>query len=169
MQNVEFKCELRDPELATAVCRNLGAVHIATLEQTDTYYRIPDGRLKKRECRGEPTEWIFYNRDDIARAKISHFRIYSEAEAKARFGERPLPVWVEVVKRRELWMYKMVRIHLDEVVGLGHFFELEAMVTRRQNVARCHEIVQELRQKFAPTFGELIAVSYSDLLAQDAA
>ncbi|MEC9373926.1 MAG: class IV adenylate cyclase [Planctomycetota bacterium] len=169
MQNVEFKAELRDLEVARAVCRSIGALHVATLDQSDTYYRIGDGRLKRRTTEGEPTEWIFYNRDDLARARISNYRIYTEEEALAHFGTAPLPVWVVVRKRRELWMTGAVRIHLDSVEDLGDFLEFEALVSRRQNVARCHEQIKRLRTAFAPVLGEPISRSYSDLLAAEAA
>ena len=53
MQNVEYKCELRDPELVRGVCARTGATHVGTVRQLDTYFRIPDGRLKKRETEGE--------------------------------------------------------------------------------------------------------------------
>lgn len=169
MKNVEFKCELRDPDLAAAVCRQLGATHVATLNQTDTYFRIADGRLKKRECPGEPAEWIFYARDDASAPKISQFMIYSEEEARSRFGERPLPVWIVVRKRRELYMLGGVRIHLDTVEGLGSFLEFEALVSRNQTVPQRRAEVDKLRAAFGPALGEAIACGYSDLLAAEAA
>ncbi len=104
MHNVEFKAELRDLPLARSVCKAIGATFILTLEQTDTYFRVAAGRLKKRECAGEPTEYIFYDRENRARPKLSHFTIYSEAQAVERFGAAPLPVWVVVRKVRELYM-----------------------------------------------------------------
>jgi len=167
MQNIEFKCELRDRELADAVCRRLGAVHVATLEQTDTYFRIPDGRLKRRECVGEPTEWIFYSRDDMSRPRVSRFTLYTDEEARERFGERPLPVWVVVSKTRDLWLKGAVRIHLDRVDGLGEFFELEAMVSKKHNAARCQKSIEEMRAAFGPALGEPISQSYSDLIAAE--
>lgn len=167
MQNVEFKCELRDPALARLICEKIGARHVVTLRQTDTYFRVPDGRLKKRECDAEPTEYIFYHRLNRSRPRLSHFTIYTEEEAKARFGTRELPVWLKVVKTRDLWMYAGVRIHLDAVEGLGDFIEGEALVTPTQNVARCHEAIARVRELLAPALGELIATSYSDLAASE--
>jgi len=115
MQNVEFKAELRDPEIAEAVCRRLEAQHIGHLDQTDTYYKVPSGRLKKRECVGEPVEWIFYDRPDRITPKLSRFTIYTRTEALKRFGTQEMPVWVVVRKRRNLYLLGGMRIHLDEV------------------------------------------------------
>jgi adenylate cyclase class IV len=167
VQNVEYKAELRDPSLARAVCGRIGALHIGTLRQTDTYYRIPDGRLKKRETEGEPVEFIFYHRANRLRPKLSHFTIYDEAAAAARFGQLPLPIWVTVRKVRDLWTYQDVRIHLDEVEGLGAFLEFEAMVTNDRHVGRCHQLIEELREHFRPTLGEPVSASYSDMIALD--
>jgi len=169
MINVEFKAELRDLELARAAVRSMGALKAGVLEQTDTYFRVADGRLKKRETEGEDTEWVFYDREDRTLPKLSRFTIYDEAAAKERFGSRPLPVWLTVKKRRELWLMGAVRIHMDEVEGLGKFLEIEALVSPKQNVAKCHELVAKLREKLGPALGEPLSGSYSDLLASEEA
>lgn len=167
MQNVEYKAELRDPALARTLAGNLRALPVETLRQTDTYFRVPDGKLKKRETVGFPTEWVFYARPSRARAKLSNFTIYPEAMAKARFGAMPLPAWVTVVKTRELWTYDGVRIHLDTVAGLGTFIEFEALICPERSLQRAHELVEMLRKHFGPAMGEPIACGYADLLAPD--
>jgi adenylate cyclase class 2 len=165
MQNVEFKAELRDPGLARSICRALGAQQVADLEQVDTYYRLADARLKKRETTGEPTEWILYDRPNQVGSKISTFHIYSEDEASERFGEVPRRPWVVVRKHRELWMHDQVRIHIDDVEGLGSYLEFEALICARQKKEDAEEAVLSLRKQLGPAIGEQVAVSYSDLLA----
>jgi adenylate cyclase, class 2 len=167
-RNVEFKAELRDPNLATSIALALGARHVGTLEQTDTYFRVPAGRLKKRETAGETTEWIHYQRADVLGAKLSEFTLFDEEEAAERFGAAPMPVWVVVKKHRELFMLDHVRIHLDAVEHLGNFLELEALVRPGRTRKLCEAAVTRLRQEFAPALGEPIASSYSDLLAPEA-
>ena len=171
MQNVEFKAELRDPAIARAIARQIGANHVVTTRQTDTYYRVTSGRLKKREAVvdgvPEPVEVIRYDRDDRTRAKISRFEIYTEEESAERYGSLPLPIWVKVEKTREVFFLDNTRIHLDEVEGLGRFIEFEVLVTPQQNVARAHSVIDQLRSSFGPALGEPIAVSYSDLLAAE--
>jgi adenylate cyclase, class 2 len=164
VQNVEFKAELRDIGLARSICRAVGAQQIGTLEQTDTYFRLPDARLKRRETTGEETEWILYDRPNQVGAKVSTFHIYSEDEAAERFGEMHRRPWIVVKKRRELWMLDQVRIHLDDVDGLGQFLELEALLSARQKRDDAEEAMFELRKQFAPVLGEQVAVGYSDLL-----
>ena len=70
MRTIDFKAELRDFDLARGVLRTTGAMHIVTVSQRDTHYRLPDGRLMRREAEGEPTEWIFYHRVDAAPRSI---------------------------------------------------------------------------------------------------
>ncbi len=165
MQNYEYKAELRDPALARSVSLALGAILAETVEQTDTYYRVPDSRLKKRESPGHPTEYILYHRPNMARPRLSNYTIYSEAQALERFGMQPMPVLAVVKKTREIWLLDNVRIHLDDVETLGAFFELEAVLTRGRTLHACTETVTRLRDRFAPALGEAISVSYADLVA----
>lgn len=168
MRNVEFKAELRDPPLARATCRALEAAFILTLAQTDTYYRVPTGKLKKRETDGEAPEWIFYQRPHQAAPKVSQFELFSHEQAAERFGAAELPVWLTVRKTRELWMIGNVRIHLDAVEGLGNFLEFEALVSRDCPVEACHARVAELREQFRPILGEPIDAGYADMIERQA-
>jgi predicted adenylyl cyclase CyaB len=171
MKNVEFKAELRDPQIARAVARSLNAHAVATLEQTDTYYRTFNGRLKKRETvhadggEPEPVEYIHYERDNRTRPKISAFQIMTDEEFRERFGAAPLPEWLVVRKTRAVYIRDHARIHLDQVEGLGAFIEFEVLVSKSNNIAKAHETVEELRAAFGPVMGEPISVGYSDLMA----
>jgi adenylate cyclase class IV len=165
MQNVEFKAELRDAELARSICRAIGAHEVGLLDQTDTYFRLPDARLKERQTVGEPTQWILYGRPDQAGSRLSTFHIYSEQEATERFGDLHRRPWVVVRKQRELWMHGDIRIHLDDVEALGQFIEFEALICPRQKRPAAEQAVRDLRRRFAQVIGESVAVGYSDLLA----
>lgn len=167
MHNVELKAELRDTKLARGILRTIGAAFILSFDQTDTYFRVTSGRLKKRETDGEPIEYIAYERTNRAAPKLSHFSIYTEEEALERFGALPLPVWIVIKKKRELWMHGNVRVHLDEVEKLGSFIEFEALVSPGCHVVKCHEAISALRTQLRPAMGELIDCSYSDLLERD--
>jgi predicted adenylyl cyclase CyaB len=166
MQNIEFKAELRDFEAARRQCQVLGAKFVGVLRQTDMYYRLTDGRLKRRESSGEPVQWIFYHRPDRVSPRMSNFTILSEEQARRRWGTHSLKPWVAVSKTRELWMLGDVRIHLDQVVDLGGFLEFEAKVSGSFDVKACHAAVANLREVFGPLLGEPISVSYSDLMHQ---
>jgi len=169
MHNVEFKAELRDRQIARAIARSLGARFAAGVTQTDTYYRVFNGRLKRRRAENdgvaEPVEYIHYERDDRLTPKVSSFHIMSEDEFAERFGSEPLPEWISVRKSREIHLVESARIHFDTVDTLGEFIEFEAIVTPRHNIARAHETIESLRTAFAPAMGEPISCSYADLIA----
>jgi len=164
MQNIEFKCELLDIGAAQVQCQMLGAECVGRLEQTDTYFKLPDGRLKRREVPGDPVEWIFYHRPDRVTPKMSHFMIYSEEQARARWGVLPLKEWVTVRKVREVFLLENLRIHLDDVDELGWFIEFEAQVSPKYNVRVCHVQIAKMRRQFGPILGEAIAAGYADLM-----
>ncbi len=185
MQNVELKAELRDPLIAREVCKQMGGTLVGVMHQTDTYYRIPAGRLKKRETKhGQPdvggatgapgttppeqaeiqVEYIFYDRPNTTAAKVSRFTIYNESGFQERFGREPLPVLVQVRKTRTLYMIDNTRIHLDSVEGLGNFIEFEYFVSKKQSREDGHAFLSKLKHEFRFALGELIDRSYSDLL-----
>lgn len=166
MQNIEFKAELRDPVAAEATCRVLNARFEGLLDQLDTYFKLPEGRLKRRETPGRPHEWIFYHRPDRVSPRMSHYSILSDAEASRRWGTAGLREWVRVRKRRRLWRLDNVRIHLDEVDTLGHFLEFEAVIDNKHDVQACHDAITRLRKEFALALGEPVACGYVDLIVQ---
>jgi len=169
VQNIEIKYELRDPEAARLQCRIGNASRIGTLHQLDTYYRMSDGRLKRRVAEGEPVEWIFYHRIDRARPRLSTFTILTDQQARTRWGVEGLRPWVEVEKTRELWLDGVLRIHLDDVRGLGHFLELEALIGPGSDLHAGHEAVERWRERFLPVLGEPVSLSYSDMIARETA
>ena len=48
-RNVELKATDPDPARSLAIVRELGAEDRGVLHQRDTYFRVPEGRLKLRE------------------------------------------------------------------------------------------------------------------------
>ncbi len=168
MHTLEFKAELRDPEVARAVCRAIGAELVRVVDQVDTYFRIPQGRFKKRESvvDGQPlaVEYIYYDRTDRTLPKLNHYTLYSEQQALQRFGTSPLPVAAVVRKRREVFRLDAVTIHLDDVEKLGRFIEFESVVTPDHNVAAGHRVMADLRSAFESAMGEPLSPGYLDLM-----
>lgn len=167
MQNIEFKAELRDLEAARRQCDAIGAQFIGTLRQTDTYYKLTDGRLKRRTAPGEPVEWIFYHRPDHVSPRLSNYSILDDEQAARRWGIAMLREWLRVEKTRELWMTDHVRIHLDCVEKLGTFLEFEGLISQSNPARAAIVAVNKLRRAFEPVLGEPVAASYADLMAQE--
>lgn len=163
-ENVEFKAELRDIALARGICEKIGARHVWSRDQTDTYFRVSNGRLKRRETMGRPAEIIRYDRPNRVDAAISSYEVLTDEEARTRYGHEDPPVWLIVRKRRELYLLGGVRIHLDDVNQLGTFLEFEAVVSPALTPEQGRERVGELRRTFSPALGEPISTSYSDMM-----
>jgi homotetrameric cytidine deaminase len=164
-RNVELKARDADPERTLAAALALeGVEDRGVLVQRDTYFAAPRGRLKLREQDGAAPALVAYERDDAARARLSTYRLIEVADAPtareglaAVLGER-----VVVSKRRRLLLWSGVRIHLDDVDGLGAFVELEAVAPADSDLSGEHAKVRELRS--ALRIGDVLEVSYADLL-----
>jgi homotetrameric cytidine deaminase len=165
--NVEIKARDPDPEATAARCLALGAVDHGVLEQRDTYFAGRHGRLKLREDPGAGAELIAYRRPDATDAAHSTFirAAASDPAALREALDAALGATVVVVKRRRLFMWGNVRIHLDDVEGLGTFLELEALVGPGLNdPAEAEGKIARLRSELEIADDALIAVGYSDLL-----
>ena len=134
--------------------------------QTDTYFNVPNGRLKLREGNIE-NNLIFYERANQAGPKNSFFklvRVEDTAGLKEAL-EQSVGIKVVVKKKREIYYIGNIKFHLDEVPGLGAFVEIEAGnlladLTKEQLKKQCDQ--------YMGAFGiqpeDLVDVSYSDLL-----
>lgn len=143
-----------------------GADYKGTDRQTDTYFNVPNGRLKLREGNIE-NNLIYYERDDQAGPKNSHFQLVAIPDA-AQLKEvlsKSLGIKVTVQKSREIYFIGNVKFHIDDVPGLGHFAEIEASnkyadLPQEKLEEQCVFYIKELR--IQPE--DFINVSYSDLL-----
>jgi len=69
-----------------------------------------------------------------------------------------------VEKRREIFLVDNVRIHLDEVVGLGPFLEFEAVLGPEVDDAQGRVQVDRLAEAFAVRPADLQRCSYAEML-----
>jgi predicted adenylyl cyclase CyaB len=127
--NVEVKLRCADLGAARAAALRLGARPHADEEQVDTYFAVRAGRLKLRVIDGSRAELIPYLRADEAGARRSDYRVIPvpDPDGTLRLLSELLGVHRVVRKRREVLLWRNVRIHLDRVEGLGSFLELEAV------------------------------------------
>jgi homotetrameric cytidine deaminase len=168
-RNVELKARDPDPERSLAACRELGAEDRGLLRQRDTYFRAREGRLKLREEAPGGAALIQYRRVDAAEARESAYRVIEVADPEAMRAAlaAALGTLVTVDKERRLLLWDDVRIHLDEVAGLGTFVELEAVAPPASDLSAEHAKVAHLVEALG--IGEIVAGSYADrLLGADA-
>src|SRR5687767_10011710 len=165
-RNMELKARCADLRRAADAAAALGATRVGELRQLDTYFRVASGRLKLRETEGREAELIAYHRPDNVAVRDSDYHVVPvprPAETKAALA-MTLGLRGEVRKRRELWMFHNVRIHLDDVAGLGTFVEFEAVVSPADDEAVSRGRLAWLTEALAIGDEDRIAVSYSDLL-----
>ena len=164
--NVEIKARATDHRFIRRILEERKARRVGEDRQTDTYFNVPEGRLKLREGNIENT-LIFYRRTNMAGPKKSEvllYRVDPDPDLKEVLTAS-LGVKVVVAKRREIWFDGNVKIHLDDVDGLGLFLEIEAIDSDGSRDEA--ELTMQCRQ-FMDLFGisqqDLIEISYSDLL-----
>ncbi|HZU40759.1 MAG TPA: cytidine deaminase [Solirubrobacteraceae bacterium] len=165
--NVELKARDPDPEATAGRCRALGAEDRGVLHQRDTYFAGARGRLKLREQGSKGSQLIAYRRPDATEPEASRYVLAAvhEPEPVREALASALGTTVVVTKLRRLFMWENVRIHLDDVEGLGAFVELEALVGPGLNdPEEARAKVARLREELAIEDGALIAAGYSDLL-----
>jgi adenylate cyclase class 2 len=163
-RNVEIKAVDDDPARTLERALALGASDEGVLAQRDTYFAVPAGRLKLREQEPGGDELIAYERPDAAAVRVSAYRLVPVAHARELRAalEATTGIRVVVAKRRRLLLWETVRIHLDEVEGLGSFVELEAVVDAGSDPARERELIADVRAALEIGDAALLEGSYAD-------
>jgi adenylate cyclase, class 2 len=164
--NVEIKARCNEPEFIRKYLLAHHAEFKGTDEQTDTYFNVPNGRLKLREGTIE-NNLIFYERTNQAGPKNSHFNLVKVEDAKGlkEVLTKSMGIKVVVKKIREIYYIGNVKFHIDEVPGLGSFVEIEAGniladLSQEELKEQCDFYLQEFRINFE----DLVDLSYSDML-----
>lgn len=163
--NVEIKARCDDLVRVRDRLTARDADFIGEDHQIDTYFQVPDGRLKLREGTIE-TALIFYQRADQAGPKSSDVRRYEPGEAAdlKRVLTQALGVEVVVDKRREIYFIDNIKFHLDRVDELGTFVEIEAIgEDATADESHLREQCAEYMDVLGIASENLVASSYSDL------
>ncbi len=174
MRNVELKARDPDPVRTLERALELGADDKGEMLQRDTYFAGAHGRLKLREQEsgGSPLwdELIEYSRADATDARTSTYRRVPVGDAASLLDtlDAAYGTLVTVTKRRRLLLWEGVRIHLDEVEGLGSYVEFEAVAEEGSDLSGEHQKVERLRAELGIEDRDLVARSYSDLLMGEA-
>jgi predicted adenylyl cyclase CyaB len=165
--NIEIKARCSDAAFIRTYLQQQNADFKGTDFQTDTYFRVHNGRLKLRQGNIE-NSLIYYKREDKAGPKLSEvtlFKVKEESELLKKALSQANGVKVEVRKKREIYFIENVKFHIDEVEGLGSFVEIEAIDvdgSKGLNFIKqqCDFYVAELQIKE----DDLLTESYSDML-----
>ncbi|MEZ4700041.1 MAG: class IV adenylate cyclase [Rhodothermales bacterium] len=166
--NIEIKARCADHAPIRAYLESAGAHYAGLDRQIDTYFRVPEGRLKLRQGNVEQA-LIFYRRPDQAGPKRSDVVLHpadaATSESLRHTLTAALGVLVVVDKRRHIFFIDNVKFHLDAVEGLGSFVEIEAIDRDGSiGVDRLRAACETYMEAFAIAPEDLVEVSYSDLM-----
>ncbi|MEO8446287.1 MAG: class IV adenylate cyclase [bacterium] len=131
--------------------------------QKDIYYKVSTGRLKLRIINNETGNLIYYNRSDKNSIRTSNYLISSTNEFKEldKIMRSQFHLLLCVDKKREVFIKKNIRIHLDTVVRLGKFLEIEIIYS---DFPKAKATMNNLISKLELNKTNFIKRSYSDLL-----
>lgn len=166
--NYEIKAKTtiqKQEEIRDYLIKN-DAKFIGIDHQIDTYFKVPEGRLKIRKGNIENT-LIYYERDDGLDSKKSEILLIdlNKADYLEKITRKTHEILVEVEKQREIYFIDNVKFHLDNVVNLGKFMEIEAI--SENSFLSIEEIKRQCnfyKDLFRIEEKDLINYSYSDLL-----
>ncbi len=164
--NVEIKARCADPQRIEAILLRDQADFIGTDDQTDTYFNVPNCRLKLREGTIE-NALIHYIRADVSGPKKSEVMLYlTKPGSKLKdILTRAIGVKIVVRKKRKIYFAGNLKFHLDTVEELGSFVEIEAIDTEGTiGQIKLKKQCESYLKKFGIEEPDLISGSYSDML-----
>ena len=164
-RNIEIKARLKSLDAARQVARRLATAELGAQIQTDTYFACRNGRLKLREIALAEAQLIAYERRDGRLPRASDYQIASVSNpADLKEVLRVACGIVAVVKkRREIFLFKNVRIHLDQVEGKGVFLEFEAVLGEHDSDEAGQRLVEALLKQFGLCSSDLLPSSYAEM------
>jgi adenylate cyclase class 2 len=168
IQNVEIKARCEDPRHIRDYLLSNHAIFKGTDTQRDTYFNVPNGRMKLRQGKIE-NALIHYQRSDQKGPKSSEVTLYPVAESNLLRSllEKALGIKVIVDKVREIYFIENVKFHIDIVSKLGNFVEIEAISNEGKIPL---EKLQEQCNFYMSVLGvdekDLLHNSYSDQLLE---
>jgi adenylate cyclase, class 2 len=166
--NVEFKARSNRNHALEEALAGLNPRFAGEDRQVDTYFHVPHGRLKLREGNIE-NSLIHYTRSNVAGAKQSNVLLYQHGPHPSLKAVLAAALGIKVIveKRRRIYFVDNVKLHFDEVAGLGSFVEVEAIDA--DGTIGLHKLEEQCRffaARFCIVADDYIAHSYSDMLLE---
>ena len=165
-RNVEIKARIESVDTLLPRVQAIADSGPTEIFQDDTFFSCPNGRLKLRAFSESAGELIFYQRPDMAGPKESFYVISPTASPDTLREALSLAYGAcgRVRKHRTLFRAGRTRIHLDRVDGLGHFLELEVVLSEGESTETGMGIARELLATLGISPQQLIEGAYVDLL-----
>ena len=167
-RNVEIKARIESVEAIAPKAAALADQGPIEIRQDDTFFTCERGRLKLRAFSADEGQLIFYQRPDQTGPKESFFLISPTASPDSLREALSLAYGQagRVRKHRTLYLVGRTRVHLDRVEGLGHFLELEVVLSDGEPPGPGVEEAHKLMAALGIAATQLIEGAYVDLLGR---
>ncbi|MBI4369278.1 MAG: class IV adenylate cyclase [Elusimicrobia bacterium] len=167
MKNIEIKCRLRRNFESKKWLKKLtlrGKIPLK-ISQEDTYFNVRYGRLKLRR-QGSQAQLIYYQRADLKKGRVSSYEIIpiNDAAKTKKFLAQSLGTAGIVRKKREVYFWKNVRLHLDQIHGLGKFLEIESAISHDIALKQARKNFNTVLEAIPRNTIEPVDCSYLDLI-----
>jgi predicted adenylyl cyclase CyaB len=166
-RNVEIKARIDSVETLLPRAAALSREGPTEIHQDDAFFRCETGRMKLRRFPDGAGELIFYQRANQQGPKASFYvrTPTADPDGLREALTQGYGLVGRVQKHRTLFLAGRTRIHLDRVADLGHFLELEVVLSDGDTIEDGIAEAQELMSKLGVTVDQLIEGAYLDLLA----
>lgn len=169
LRNVEIKARIANLQTLLAKTAALADSGPEELCQDDTFFFCSNGRLKLRRLAPDSGELIFYQRSDALGPKASFYSIAASGDPgslceilTAAYGQAG-----RVQKQRTLFRAGRTRLHIDRVVGLGTFLEIEVVLGEEEEEQSGMREAREWMARLGIEESHLLSGSYFDLQGRE--
>ena len=164
--NIEIKARVRDFEALSARAAELSDTAVEVIPQVDTFFVTERGRLKLRELAPDRAQLIYYERPNRDGPKRSDYSLLETRDPNGlrELLARALGIRGTVEKVRHLYIIGQTRVHLDKVMNLGDFMELEVVLASGQSDEDGHRLAEQLLEELGVGQQDLMDGAYMDLL-----
>ena len=163
--NVEIKARTSNSKEIETLLESRTATEPVTLQQEDTFFSVPKGRLKMRCDPLGHCELIYYHRANEKGPVLSRYfrKEIKDPETTKNHLRELFGIKNVIRKSRKLFALDNVRIHLDEVEGLGRFVEIEVLVGKDCDEVRARYKAKQMMDELRITELDLVDRAYEDL------
>ncbi|XP_011494698.1 PREDICTED: uncharacterized protein LOC105359738 [Ceratosolen solmsi marchali] len=174
MKNIEIKAKVDNLDEIEKKVKELSNKPVIVIDQYDIFFNLPiaqanfGSKLKLRQFQDSTGELIFYQRPDSKGPKLS---VYSKIQLSGdKFQELKHILTMAngikgtVKKVRHLYIIDQTRIHIDHVIGLGNFIELEVVLDDTEDPNIGKEIAMKLMKDFGISENCLLSEAYLDMM-----
>ncbi len=167
--NIEIKARIGDSAEIRAFLEKHHADFKGRDHQIDTYFNVPEGRLKIREGNVEACI-VHYHRPNDSGPKRCDYTIEKfspkdlHLDGLKRLLTDSLGVLCVVDKLRDIYFLDNCKFHIDSVEGLGEFFEIEAIGDENHGIEDLRHQCKDYLTHLGITDDMLVKVSYSDMM-----